>query len=70
MCMCVGDYIVYIYIYNSYSTVKCALAYLLLKSQGRKVPEGECNKEPMYTWPYCNLLVVCVPMLLIREVAS
>ena len=33
---------------NSYYMVICALAYLLLKSQGHKVPEVECNKEPMH----------------------
>ena len=55
---------------NSYSTGKCALAYLLLESRGREAPEGECNKEPMHTCPYCNLLVVCAPTRLIREAAS
>ena len=41
-----------------YSTSKCALAQLLLESRGREAPEGECNKEPMHTWTYCNRLVV------------
>ena len=67
-----NDVYIYIYIYicNSYSTGECALAYLLLESRGREAPEGECNKEPMHTCPYCNLLVVCAPTRLIREAAS
>ena len=61
---------IYIYIYIYIYVIVTVRASVHWRIYCSSPPEGECNKEPMHTCPYCNLLVVCAPTRLIREAAS